>query len=91
MSPYKARASDPGIGVADIASTCGAMTTSFFRVSFKLDESNWEVMVLKYNCKMVSFIQHRHNITTGITLHNKSQKCRHNCIGLSLKLQLQKR
>lgn len=51
MSPYNARASDLGIGVADIARTCGAMLTSFFKGSVELDDVSWEDMLLKYNCK----------------------------------------
>lgn len=51
MSPYNARASDLGIGVADIARTCGAMQTSFFTESLELVDFSWEAILLKYNCK----------------------------------------
>lgn len=57
MSPYNARASDLGIGVADIARTWGAMLTSVFAVSLELDDFSWEVKLLKYNCKNTNFFQ----------------------------------
>ena len=57
MSPYNARASDLGIGVADIARTWGAMLTSFFAVSLELVDFSWEVKLLKYNCKTRSFFR----------------------------------
>lgn len=58
MSPYNARASDLGIGVADIARTWGAMETSFFMESIELVDISWEVMLLKYNCKIMSVVKH---------------------------------
>lgn len=49
MSPYNARASDLGIGVADIARIWGAMVTSFCADSPELVDLSWDVMLLKYN------------------------------------------
>lgn len=37
MSPYKARASVLGIGVADMARTCGAISTSLFEEPSEFD------------------------------------------------------
>lgn len=51
MSPYNARASDLGIGVADIARIWGAMATSFCTDSPELVDLSWDAMLLKYNCK----------------------------------------
>ena len=49
MSPYKARARVLGIGVADIARTCGAIMLSPFEESSDLADSSFKLAGLKYN------------------------------------------
>lgn len=46
MSPYKARANDLGIGVADIARTCGAIITLSLEESSGILEESLELIEL---------------------------------------------